>query len=90
MTKRLSLISLFLLVILNQICAKGYAHCIGGRLDWGDGNDFWAYPLNEPMTFENLIEFGGVPGATWDWNILQLTTLRLNGAKLTSNLDRSY
>lgn len=70
--------------------AKGYAHCIGGRLDWGDGNDFWAYPLNEPMTFENLIEFGGVPGATWDWNILQLTTLRLNGAKLTSNLDRSY
>jgi len=45
--------------------AKGYAHCIGGHLDWGEGNDFWAYPLNEPMTFENLIEFDGVPGATW-------------------------
>ena len=45
--------------------AKGYAHCIGGRLDWGEGNDFWAYPLNESMTYENLIEFDGVPGATW-------------------------
>ena len=45
--------------------AKGYAHCIGGHLDWGEGNDFWAYPLNETMTLENLIEFDGVPGATW-------------------------
>lgn len=44
---------------------EGFVHCIGGHLDWGEGNNFWAYPLNEEMTFENLIEFDGEPGPTW-------------------------
>lgn len=44
---------------------KGYVHCIGGHLDYGDGNDYWAYPLGEEPSYENLIEFNGHPGATW-------------------------
>lgn len=47
------------------IRVKGFVHTIGGHLDWGDGNDFWAYPLNEEMTFDNLVEFNGEPGACW-------------------------
>ena len=45
------------------IRVEGFAHCLGGNLDWGDGNNFWAYPLDEEMTFENLLEFDGHPGA---------------------------
>ena len=44
---------------------EGYVHTLGGHLDYGDGNDFWAYPLGEEPSYENLIEFNGVPGATW-------------------------
>lgn len=47
------------------IKVKGFPHTIGGNLDWGEGNDFWAYPLNEPLTYENLVEFNGVPGVCW-------------------------
>ena len=47
------------------IRVEGFAHCIGGKLDWGGGNNFWAYPLNETMSFSNLIEFDGHPGARW-------------------------
>lgn len=47
------------------IKVKGHAHCIGGHLDYGDGNEFWCYPLNEEMSFDNLIEFNGHPGACW-------------------------
>ena len=47
------------------IRVEGFIHTIGGHLDWGDGNNFWAYPLNEEMMFENLIEFNGQPGPTW-------------------------
>ena len=47
------------------IRAEGFAHCSGGKLDWGEGNCFWAYPLDEEMTYGNLIEFDGVPGARW-------------------------
>ena len=47
------------------IKVPGFTHTIGGRLDWGEGNCFWAYPLNEEMTFDNLIEFNGTPGAQW-------------------------
>lgn len=43
----------------------GYVHTIGGHLDWGNGNNFWAYPLHEEMKYENLVEFDGEPGATW-------------------------
>lgn len=43
----------------------GYVHTIGGHLDWGDGNNFWAHPLYEEMKYENLVEFDGEPGATW-------------------------
>ena len=44
---------------------EGYVHTIGGHLDWGNGNDFWAYPLGEEPSYENLIEFNGEAGATW-------------------------
>ena len=47
------------------IHVPGFAHCIGGHLDNGDGNCYWAYPLNEEMTIDNLIEFDGEPGAAW-------------------------
>lgn len=47
------------------IKAAGYAHTIGGRLDWGDGNCLYAYPLGEKMTYENLTPFDGHPGARW-------------------------
>lgn len=47
------------------IKVKDHAHCIGGKLDYGEGNNLWAYPLNEEMTYENLVEFDGVPGARW-------------------------
>ena len=33
---------------------EGYVHTIGGR--WGD-NSYWAYPLDEAPTYENLVEF---------------------------------
>ena len=47
------------------IRVPGFAHCIGGKLDWGEGNCFWAYPLNEELSYSNLIEFNGHPGARW-------------------------
>lgn len=47
------------------IRVPGFAHCIGGHLDWGNGNENWAYPLGEEITHENLLEFDGEPGATW-------------------------
>ena len=47
------------------IRVPGFAHCIGGHLDHGDGNDLSAYPLGEEMTIDNLLEFDGEPGATW-------------------------
>ena len=47
------------------IQATGFVHTIGGRLDHGGGNDYWAYPLAEEMTVDNLIEFDGHPGACW-------------------------
>lgn len=47
------------------IHVPGFAHCIGGHLDNGDGNCYWAYPLGEEITYENLLEFDGEPGATW-------------------------
>ena len=49
------------------IRVEGHAHTIGGKLDWGDGkgNCFWAYPYDEEMSFDNLVEFDGVPGARW-------------------------
>ena len=47
------------------ISVESHAHCIGGKLDWGKGNCFWAYPLDEEMSYHNLIEFDGHPGATW-------------------------
>lgn len=47
------------------IRVEGFVHTIGGRLDYGDGNNFWAYPLNETLNYENLIEFNGCPGARW-------------------------
>ena len=47
------------------ISVEGFVHCIGGHLDWGDGNNFWAYPLNTEMSYETLVEFNGEPGACW-------------------------
>lgn len=47
------------------IRVPGFAHCSGGHLDYGEGNNFWAYPLGEEMTIDNLIEFNGVRGAAW-------------------------
>ena len=47
------------------INVEGFVHTIGGHLDHGDGNCFWAYPLNEEMTIDNLMEFDGEPGAAW-------------------------
>lgn len=47
------------------IKVEGFAHCLGGHLDWGDGNNFWAYPLNTEMSYETLVEFNGEPGPTW-------------------------
>lgn len=47
------------------IRVPGFAHSLGGPLDYGDGNNFWAYPLGEEPSYENLIEFNGEPGATW-------------------------
>ena len=57
-------------VVVNRrpyqvIKVPGFAHCIGGKLDWGEGNCFWAYPLDEELTINNLEEFDGVPGARW-------------------------
>lgn len=47
------------------IRVPGFVHCTGGPLDFGEGNNFWAYPLNEEITFENLVEFNGHWGAAW-------------------------
>lgn len=47
------------------IRVPGFAHCTGGHLDYGEGNTFWAYPLGEELTIDNLIEFNGVRGAAW-------------------------
>ena len=47
------------------IRVDNHAHCIGGHLDFGEGNCFWAYPLAEKPIYENLIEFDGEPGASW-------------------------
>lgn len=45
--------------------APGFVHTIGGRLDSGNGNCYWAYPLNQKPSIENLIAFNGIPGARW-------------------------
>lgn len=47
------------------IDVKGFVHTIGGHLDFGDGNSFWAYPLGEELTYDNLIEYDGCTGARW-------------------------
>ena len=47
------------------IRVPGKVHTIGGRLDHGEGNNLWAYPLNEEMTMDNIVEFNGIPGARW-------------------------
>ena len=47
------------------IRVDGFVHTIGGRLDNGDGNCLWAYPLGEELKYDNLREFDGVPGARW-------------------------
>lgn len=47
------------------INVPGFAHCLGGHLDYGDGNCYWAYPLGEDLTIDNLVEFDGEPGAAW-------------------------
>lgn len=47
------------------IRVPGFAHTLGGRLDYGDGNNFWAYPLGEELSYETLIEFNGIPGVAW-------------------------
>ncbi len=45
------------------IDVPGFVHTIGGRLDHGSGNSYWAYPLGEEIRADNLIEFDGHPGA---------------------------
>lgn len=47
------------------IKVPGFVHTIGGHLDHGDGNCLWAYPLDEEMSYENIIQFDGHPGARW-------------------------
>lgn len=47
------------------IKVDGFVHCIGGHLDWGEGNDFWAFPLHDSMTIDTLVEFNGEPGPAW-------------------------
>lgn len=47
------------------IDVDGFVHTIGGHLDFGNGNSFWTYPLDEEMNYDNLIEFDGCPGARW-------------------------
>ena len=47
------------------IKVEGHVHTIGGKLDWGEGNCFWAYPYDEEMSIDNLVEFNGEPGARW-------------------------
>ena len=36
----------------------GYCHTIGGHYD---NNCYWCYPRNEPPTYDNLLEFDGIP-----------------------------
>lgn len=43
----------------------GYVHGLGGSLDYGEGNDFWAYPLGEEPSYENLVAYCGNRGAAW-------------------------
>lgn len=47
------------------IRVPGFAHCIGGPLDYGDGNDFWAYPLDRDLSIDTIVEYNGVRGAAW-------------------------
>lgn len=47
------------------IRVPGHVHTIGGKLDWGEGNNLWAYPLNEELSPNNILEFDGHPGARW-------------------------
>lgn len=44
------------------IRVPGFAHCTGGHLDYGEGNIFWAYPLNEELSIHNLREYNGPHG----------------------------
>ena len=53
------------------IKVEGFVHTIGGTLDWGTGNDFWCYPLNEELTYDNLRQYNGIPGGV-AWGIKYL------------------
>lgn len=44
----------------------GFAHSAGGKLDYGNGNCYWAYPLSDgEPTKDNLLEYYGHRGACW-------------------------
>lgn len=44
------------------IRVPGFPHCTGGHLDYGEGNIFWAYPLNEKLSIDNIREYNGLHG----------------------------
>ena len=44
------------------IRVPGFPHCTGGHLDYGDGNIFWAYPLNEELSIDNIRQYNGLHG----------------------------
>lgn len=58
------------------IKVDSFVHTIGGHLDWGSGNDFWAYPLEEEISFDNLIEFNGEPGPCWGIEYSPLNSIK--------------
>ena len=43
----------------------GFVHTISSR--YGE-NDYWAYPLDEELSYDNLVEFNGHRGACWGIN----------------------
>jgi hypothetical protein len=47
------------------IKVPGFVHTIGGHLDHGEGNCYWAYPLGEELSYKNIVQFNGTPGARW-------------------------
>lgn len=63
-------------VPFQVIKVPGFVHTIGGHLDFGEGNCFWAYPLNKELTADNLVEFDGYPGATWGLEYAPVNSIR--------------
>lgn len=53
-----------------------YVHTIGGKLDWGDGNCFWAYPIEKEMSVKNLVAFNGIPGARWGFEYVPINYIK--------------